>query len=548
MFEFDPKTSFVLITALLNFVLGAFVLFKNSKEEVNQTFGVMTFLVGLWSLVAFLFRAWVFNETAYMFGFFLYDVAALLPISFLVMALAFPPYSLMNKRLSGLLLLYTVAIIFLINLPQAVIEGMTKVGGEKILIWGKYYLVYVLHQILFFFIGYLILLKKFFKAKGIEKQQVKYIIFGTFIPANLALVTNLILPWFNIYEYYTWAGQLFMILLVLFSGYSILKHRLFDIRIIATELFIIGTSATLFARFMFAENSFDKALGAVVFAAVTIFGILLINSVWKEVDQREKLQTLSYKLQTVNEQLASLDKARAEFISIASHQLRTPPATIKWYLAAILSGDFGKINPKVKEALERSQLTNNGLISLIDDMLNTSRIERGKMEFLYESTDVEKLVENAVLQLQPQASIKKLKLEYIKPKVKIPMIAADKEKLSQVFNNLIDNAIKYSKTGKITVFLEKNKTHLLFKVTDHGKGVSKEDMEGIFAKYGRGKDSQRHASGLGLGLYVAKIVVEHHNGIIWAESKGLGEGSTFFCKLPIKSQLTNDELDLAKTA
>src|SRR6185369_8038201 len=98
-------------------------------------------------------------------------------------------------------------------------------------------------------------------------------------------------------------------------------------------------------------------------------------------------------LKVLNNKLQILDKARAEFISIASHQLRTPPATIKWYLAAILGGDFGEITEKVRKGIQSAEMTNNGLISLIDDLLNASRIERGKLEFIFEPTDLIKITQ-----------------------------------------------------------------------------------------------------------------------------------------------------------
>lgn len=247
-----------------------------------------------------------------------------------------------------------------------------------------------------------------------------------------------------------------------------------------------------------------------------------------------------------NEQLKILDKARAEFISIASHQLRTPPATIKWYLAAVLAGDYGRPVPKVRSALEKAQLTNNNLIGLIDDMLNASRIERGKMEFLFEYADVEKLTSDTIIQLRPQAVMRKLRLTYKKPKRKIVRILADKEKLQQVVNNLVDNAIKYTKKGGVDVALSQTSKDLILKVKDTGKGLAPGEKDAIFTKYGRGKDSQRQASGLGLGLYVAKVIVEHHKGKIWAESIGPNKGTTFVVSLPIKTDLKAETFDLTQ--
>lgn len=251
-------------------------------------------------------------------------------------------------------------------------------------------------------------------------------------------------------------------------------------------------------------------------------------------------------LEALNKQLVALDKARAEFISIASHQLRTPPATIKWYLGAVLNGDFGELSTELHAAIERANVTNEAQISTIDDLLNASRIERGKLEFFFEKSSLEKVVSDLVVQMQPLAQMKKMNIVYRPPSEVYPDIMMDKEKVRQVVNNMIDNAIKYSKEGDILVNLEKVNGDLVVKVKDTGKGISADELKTIFDKYTRGHDSVTHATGLGLGMYVAKIIIEQHNGQIWAESDGVGKGSTFVFSLPIESKIQDTTVDLLK--
>ena len=207
-----------------------------------------------------------------------------------------------------------------------------------------------------------------------------------------------------------------------------------------------------------------------------------------------------------------------------------------------MNGDYGKLNKGVAEQLKKTQNTNNHLISLIEDMLNVSRIERGKMEFLFELTNVEELASFAYEQLIPMATDKKLKLSYVPPKTALPKIMADKEKLRQVMNNLIDNSLKYTKQGSVTVSLFKEGDEIKFQVEDTGKGISKEEQASIFQKYSRGKESVKQSAGLGLGLYVAKIIIDQHKGKIWAESKGTGLGSKFMFSLPINNGLKQTSL------
>ncbi len=295
----------------------------------------------------------------------------------------------------------------------------------------------------------------------------------------------------------------------------------------------------------------DKVIGLLILALNREYEILSnyekdsINSFNDVVAVALDKALIYEQLQEANKQLLALDKARAEFISIASHQLRTPPATIKWYLGSVLAGDFGELSEELSAALKRTNVTNDAQIATIDDLLNASRIERGKLEFFFEENPLEPIVSSLVEQMQPLAQMKKQSIEYTPPSGKLPNILMDKEKIRQVINNMIDNSIKYSKAGPIKAVLKQEKENLVVSVTDTGKGIAKAELNTIFEKYKRGNDSVTHATGLGLGMYVAKVIVEQHNGRIWAESPGVGLGSTFSFSLPIHSELTATTVDLA---
>ena len=133
----------------------------------------------------------------------------------------------------------------------------------------------------------------------------------------------------------------------------------------------------------------------------------------------------------------------------------------------------------------------------------------------------------------------------------IPKVVADKEKLKQVINNLIDNAIKYTKQGRIELCVDCKGGDVEVRVKDTGIGLPADKIPFLFEKYSRGKDSVMHATGLGLGLYVARVIIKQHNGEIWAESQGEGAGSTFIFKIPVKGEIqanTTSILDLTKVS
>lgn len=249
----------------------------------------------------------------------------------------------------------------------------------------------------------------------------------------------------------------------------------------------------------------------------------------KEVEKATK------ELKQANEELRKLDEAKSEFISIASHQLRTPLTVIKGYVSMMLEGSFGKLEAKVDENLYKVYESNERLIHLVENLLNISRIESGRLQFNYDKVDLVDTVESVVEELEHTAKKKKVYLNYEPPKKSLPDINIDEEKIRQVIINLIDNSIKYTKKGGVTVKLELLGEKVRFTVSDTGMGISKEDLPNLFKKFSRGKDTSLvHTEGTGLGLYVGKMMIEAHKGKIWAESDGVGKGSRFIFELPIK--------------
>lgn len=394
----------------------------------------------------------------------------------------------------------------------------------------------------FLIAGFYIMDKRFKKAIGEEKSQWKFLRYGFILTFLLVVLFSFVNFIFFKNVSGVQFGHLYTLPFVAFTAYAMIKHKLLNIKTVLAEIMVIFLNAIIFIQLINSESVVQLLISVLVQIGTLIVGILLIKGVEKEVKQREQLEVLSKELADANNKLTALDRARAEFISIASHQLRTPPATVKWYLSAALAGDYGKLNPDVAPVIEKAAMTNNHLISLIEDMLNVSRIERGKMEFLFEQVNVEELARVAYETLIPQAANKKLNLNYLPPKDKFPLVMSDKEKLKQVMNNLIDNAIKYTKQGTIAVSIYQKGGDICFAVKDSGKGINKEDSQNIFQKYSRGKESIKQSAGLGLGLYVAKIIVEQHKGKIWAESEGEGKGSTFLFSIPIKNDLKETTL------
>lgn len=251
---------------------------------------------------------------------------------------------------------------------------------------------------------------------------------------------------------------------------------------------------------------------------------------------KEQVDRATRQLKDANEQLKELDRLKDEFLSIASHDLRTPMTAIKGYLWMAINGRAGKIeNPDLKRYLDISYGSSERMIQLINDLLNVSRIKAGRVQMLFEEIDLKTIIDQVFSEIMSKASEKKILLKY-EQEAKFPKVILDKQRFPEVLQNLIGNAIKFTpEKGKITVTAKKSteKGMVEIAVTDTGVGLSKEDAGKLFEKYGRIEHSYakaKESGGTGLGLYITKNYVELHGGKIRVESEE-GKGTSFIMTL-----------------
>ena len=228
-----------------------------------------------------------------------------------------------------------------------------------------------------------------------------------------------------------------------------------------------------------------------------------------------------------------IDKAKSEFVSLASHQLRTPLSTINWYSEMLLAGDAGKINKEQKKYLDEIYTGNQRMVELVNALLNVSRLELGTFMVEPKPTDIIELAKSVVSGEEPNVFKRKINLieKYDK---KMPKLNVDPKLLRMVFQNLISNAVKYTpEKGKIDFSIKKNKESVLITVADTGYGIPKKQQGEMFKKLFRADNIRAlDTEGTGLGLYIVKSVVEHSGGKIWFESEE-NKGTTFYVELPL---------------
>ncbi|MFH1643288.1 MAG: ATP-binding protein [Patescibacteria group bacterium] len=228
-----------------------------------------------------------------------------------------------------------------------------------------------------------------------------------------------------------------------------------------------------------------------------------------------------------------IEKMKTEFVSIAAHQLRTPLSAIKWTLRMFLDGDLGKVSKEQKGFLEKTYQSNERMISLINDLLNVSRIEEGRYVYRLDTVDIAKMTQILINAQKVNAEKRGIQLEYDMPKKKSPKIKVDEEKIGLAIQNLIDNAIRYTpKGGKVSVFLKNKKEGLEISVKDSGIGIPEDQQKRIFTKFFRATNAMKiDTEGSGLGLFIVKNIIDAHKGKVSFKSEK-NKGTIFSIVLP----------------
>lgn len=243
---------------------------------------------------------------------------------------------------------------------------------------------------------------------------------------------------------------------------------------------------------------------------------------------------LHKELTVANTKLQEADRMKSQFLSFASHQVKSPMTVVKDYADLIRDGSYGVIPDKVKETATKIHDSADRLIDLVNDLLDLRKLEEGKIEYNFTQVDVGALLKNTFEELKTLADAKHLEMTLEAPAEPM-MVKADESKLRQVFQNLLDNSIKYTESGWVKVQIINQQSKVLIKISDSGLGIPQDLLSSLFEQFNRGSKEAKKIQGTGLGLYIAKQFVLAHGGTVTAASDGPGKGSTFTVNLPIQS-------------
>lgn len=516
------------VVIIANLALGMVILTNNSRKKANRVIFGIAVSSAFWVFANFMVDIAKNDTTA-----LIWSRATLLGVIFIPAFFIYFSYVFLQEKKIGwkiFFLIFSLPFIFLPFLPTRYnIQEAQIISGEvPKVVPGTLYLYFFVYFIAYCLIAIFRFLKGIKGRPRVEKAQINYIIWGSIISLSLGIFANLILLLMGVPKASSF-GPFATIVWVSALSIAILRYHLFNIKIVLAEVLVFIIGIILFIQVFTVDTFSMKIFNGSVFILFCFFGYLLIRSVLREIELQEQLAA-------ANKELKRLDEAKTEFLSIASHQLRTPLTAIKGYVAMIQEGIYGDISDKVKVTLDKVNDSSERLIRLVNSLLDISRLEMGRMEFDFKETQVEDLIQSIVDELYVRASKKKLKLIYKEPEKDLSKITIDPQKIRLVILNLIDNAIKYTDHGNVEVKVEEKngaQKRILITVSDTGMGISKKDMGQLFKIYRRGTGVRLFPEGSGVGLYVAKKLVEAHKGKVWAKSEGRGKGSIFYVELPI---------------
>jgi signal transduction histidine kinase len=225
-----------------------------------------------------------------------------------------------------------------------------------------------------------------------------------------------------------------------------------------------------------------------------------------------------------------IDKAKTEFVSLASHELRTPLTAIDGLVSMILEGEYGEVNNNLKQPLADVNISSERLIHLVNDLLNLSRIQAGKMKYILSDFPIADVIIEAVHLLQPLSEQKRLQLTTAK--LESILVQGDLDKVKQVLNNLIGNSLKFTDKGNITISVKSEEDKINVYIADTGIGIAKEDQNKMFGKFEQLESAIGRPTGTGLGLHISREMTRKMGGELWLEKSEMGSGSTFAFSLP----------------
>jgi signal transduction histidine kinase len=367
----------------------------------------------------------------------------------------------------------------------------------------------------------------FFISSRDKKKQISIVALALMLFLTIFASTEYIASQTGIYEinlYSLFVLPVFLAMII----YSVTNLKIFAFKTFGTQLLVGILLIMVGSQFFFLSNTTDKALTLITFGLSLFLGVILLRNVHREEIARREIERLAIDLQVANE-------GQSNLLHIINHQIKGYLAKARNIFSELISDpDYGPIPVPAKPMLDEGFKDLTEGVNFVQDFLTAANIEKGTYKYEMIPVDFKAIVEEMAENQKSSAQERQLNYE-VKIEEGNYTLVGDKAQISQAVRNLIDNSIKYTLKGGLTINLANTAGKILFYVQDTGVGISEELKPKLFTKGGRDKDSQKiNVNSTGFGLAFVKGVAEAHGGRVWAESPGPGKGSTFYMELPVK--------------
>ncbi|MFA6226981.1 MAG: HAMP domain-containing sensor histidine kinase [Candidatus Paceibacterota bacterium] len=508
---------------LISIFFALFILIKNKKDILSRYFSTMVIIFVVWVIIDLITWIMCYNGSLTMF---VWSVMELLEVSFFFLSFNFTYIFFFNKKISlgtNLILLIPILPIFYFTVMGMVLQNYDTIlcqANENSNVINRFVPFADIFYMCLIIYSYIV---SFFKI--LRQNRLKNTIF--FIGIAFFLAFYFAVLYISDYvESYNWslialAGMPIFLAVI---AYIIVKFKAFDIKLLATQALVWSLIIIIGSEFFFIQSDVNRILTALTLVISGWLGLVIIRSVKKEVALREELEI-------ANNNQTSL-------IHFISHQLKGFFTKSKMIFAGILEDDFEKSSDTLKAVAKEGLLSDNNAVTMIQDILGASNYKKGTVAYNLKDVDLSLVVKDVCANFAKELADKGLTLKTNISDTPV-VVLADQIQITQVFKNLIDNSIKYTPSGGLTISLKavmvEGKKRAVFEVSDTGIGFTEKDKTKLFTEGGKGEDSLKYnVNSTGYGLYIVKKIVENHAGKIWAESDGRGKGARFFVALPVK--------------
>lgn len=528
-FQFNLSTLILVIFGVINIPLSIIILKNNPKSWTNRLFALLIVLLTIYLVVNTELYVISDYNLRLIIGRAIMANAAFLNLVVFLFLSVFPKEEFTVSKKVSIPSFIITTVLFFVAFTDLIFKSISVTSENTVVPEpGLLMPIFGLHTLILILGGVIAVIKKRSKVNGIDKARVNYILFAFALLFFLILVFNFLLPVVFKFGGFVPLLPIYILLFLGIVSYTIVKHSLFGLRVVATQAFAIIIWLILLSNLFTETDNSQRIIDGLVLIFSIISGLLLVRSVVQEVKQKEQLEVLTQKLR-------DLDQQKNEFISMAAHELRAPMTAIKGYISMILEGDTGDIPEKARGFLADATSINDRMVRLVNNMLNVSRIEEGRMSFQFDNDELSRVIRTVYSQFLPEAQRKNLDYKLEIPNQLKDKVYADVDKLHEIAGNLISNAIKYTEKGYVCVRLSQpTPTVIRFEVEDSGPGISPEEQVKLFQKFYRVESNVGKTTGTGLGLYISRLMIEKFKGKIGLISE-TGKGSTFWFELPVVS-------------